>query len=233
MTTHYWGDNATSPCGRAVASAYGTSGHGYSSEWANVDCPACLAERPADVRTSLHPFYITFGVQYSREPNNLYGTEAHPYWPGADGKGWVRIMARTAEQARHVAHAYFGDRYAFLYPEDRFDTTADREYYPLGELAVIELGQLGIEGDGPHPIVSTSDPRLYGVGENTTVATRIEGIRKEDPGVDPDVALVHRTCLQRGLDLFERIDEHDSNVMAFELDWSVPNECPVCHTSLT
>ena len=186
-----------------------------------------------DVRTSLSPFYMTFPVHVSRTPSDMYGTELHPYWPAADGKGWVRIMARTAEQARHLAFAFFGDRYAFLYPEDKFDINEDRRFYPLGELAVIELGNLAVEGDGPKPIVSTSSPMLYGVGENTTVACRIEGTSKTDPGEDPDVGLVHRTCLERGKDLFEMVFDVDTNVQAFELDWAVPNECPVCHTSIT
>ena len=189
-----------------------------------------------DVRTSLLPFYLTFGVQYSRTACGHYGVETHPYWAGADSKGWVRIMARTAEQARNLAHAFFGERYAFLYPEDRFDTTADRQYYPLGELAVIELGNLAIEGDGPMPIVSTSDPELYGVTRDATVACRIEGELPSHFPLEPgtsDVELVHRTCLERGKELFLSIDTIDTNVMAYELDWAVPHECPVCHTSIT
>jgi hypothetical protein len=46
FVTHYWGRRAMSPCGREVASAYSINGHGYSTEWADVDCPACLNNRP-------------------------------------------------------------------------------------------------------------------------------------------------------------------------------------------
>jgi hypothetical protein len=178
-----------------------------------------------DVRTSLHPFYLTFGVQYEYQE--------HPYWKGADPAGWVRIMAKTHDAAIALARAYFGERYAFLYPADHFNADEDRKYYPHGELAVIEQGNLTVEGDGPKPIVTTSEPELYGVAQDATVAVRIEGILKENPGVDPDVELFHRTCVERGTELFARIDERDNNVQAFELDWSVPNECPVCGVSIT
>lgn len=107
-----------------------------------------------DVRTSLVPFYMTFPVSISRDPSDLYGTELHPHWPGADGKGWVRIMARTADQANTLARSHFGERYAFIYPADKFDTNADRRFYPMGELAVIELDNPVTEGDGPKPITT-------------------------------------------------------------------------------
>lgn len=187
-----------------------------------------------DVRTSLLPFYMTFPVQISRTPIPFYGQETHPYWPGADGKGWVRIMARTADQAMTLARAYFGERYAFIYPADKFDTTADREYYPLGEIAVIELGNLAIEGDGPKPIVTTSEPELYGVASNTTVGCRIEGELKGRPNPEAnDVELFHRTCVERGKALFDQVFNVDYNLMAFELDWDTPNDCAVCHHPLS
>lgn len=191
-----------------------------------------------DVRTSLHPFYVTFGVQYSRTPSDLYGTETHPYWPeGADKDGWVRIMAKTHDQAVNLARAYFGERYAFIYPADRFDTTKERKWFPLGELAVIELGSVplpGNPGDAPQPIVTTSEPNLYGVADHTTVAARIEGelIGRPNPEAS-DVELVHRDCLDEGRELFVQVFNVDTNVMAFELDWAVPHECPVCHVSIT
>jgi hypothetical protein len=184
-----------------------------------------------DVRTSLLPFFLTFGVQYEYKE--------HPYWKGADPAGWVRIMARTADQAMTLAHAYFGEHYAFLYPADKFDTDEDRKYYPHGELAVIELGSVplpGNPGDAPQPIVTTSQPELYGVAPGTTVACRIEGELPSHFPLEPgtsDVELVHRTCLERGKALFTRIDNVDTNVMAFELDWAEPHECPVCETSIT
>jgi hypothetical protein len=35
-----------SPCGREPMSVYsGVMGHGYTTDWADVDCPACLEEK--------------------------------------------------------------------------------------------------------------------------------------------------------------------------------------------
>lgn len=62
IVMHYWGENAASPCGRSVASAYSANGHGYTSEWSEVDCPACLATRRKS-RTSgssEEPSYMMF-----------------------------------------------------------------------------------------------------------------------------------------------------------------------------
>lgn len=190
-----------------------------------------------DVRTSLHPFYVTFGVRYSRTPD-YYGTETHPYWPGADGRGWVRITAHTQDQAMTLAQAYFGEHYAFCYPADKFDTTADREYYPLGELAVIELGNLAIEGDGPKPIVTTSEPQLYGVAPGTTIGARIIGRLKQGSDEDAvekvgyDMEYVHREHFMAGVELFDVVDEVDQNVMAYEMDWANPWDCAVCRRPL-
>lgn len=61
IVMHYWGDNATSPCGRYVASAYSTNGHGYTSNWTEVDCPACLAENSRTSGTKPEePSYMMF-----------------------------------------------------------------------------------------------------------------------------------------------------------------------------
>lgn len=193
-----------------------------------------MTDQTTDGRPSvpqLHPFFVTFGVQYSHEP--------HPYWKGADPNGWVRIMAKSADAAYALAHAYFGERYAFLYPADRFDTAADREFYPLGEIALIEQGNLAMEGDGPKPIASTSEPEMYGVPSQATVACRIEGILKHGGDADAieklgyEVEYVHPGCFEAGSMMFASISEVDRNVMAYELDWSVPYECPVCEVSIT
>jgi hypothetical protein len=46
ITLHYWGENATSPCGRYVGEVYqGVRGHGYVSNWNDVDCEKCLKEK--------------------------------------------------------------------------------------------------------------------------------------------------------------------------------------------
>lgn len=187
-----------------------------------------------DVRTPVHqPFYLTFGLQYEYE--------THPYWAGADPSGWVKILAKNSSAAEALARAYFGDRYAFLYPATHFDISAERKHFAKGELAVIEQGSVplpGNPGNAPQPIVTTSEPELYGVLPNATVACRIEGRLKGDPTdsyekLGYDVRLFHRTCVERGKDMFDEVFSVDRNVRAFELDWAVPCECPVCEVSLT
>lgn len=234
MTTHSMGNGFYSPCGLEPASVYHGFEGAFTTEWADVDCATCLASRidayRIDVRPSLLPFYVTFGVQYRYQD--------HPYWEGADPSGWVTIMAPSYDKAMALAHAYFGDRYAFIYPADKFDTTADRKWYPKGELAVLTLGDLTIEGDGPKPIVTTSESWLYGVGDNAIVAARLVGRLK---GVESDsheklgydVEVVHLHCLDGAIELFAVVENIDRHVHAFELDWAVPNECPVCDISIT
>lgn len=68
-------------------------------------------------------FFITFGVQYSRVP--------HPTFPLAHPDGWVVIEAPDEEAAREHAYARLGQRWAFIYTADTFDTS----WHPLGELA--------------------------------------------------------------------------------------------------
>lgn len=71
-------------------------------------------------------FYLTFGLKY-RDGN-------HPFWTGADGGGWVRIEADNEETARAIASQFFGMRWAFIYPEDHFNTRDDRPFYPKGQI---------------------------------------------------------------------------------------------------
>lgn len=82
-------------------------------------------------------FYLTFGVQYPREP--------HPTWSGADKNGWVKIIARDEPAARQLAIAHFRQHWSMLYPADHFDEEENKlRYYPLGQLAVIT--SKGMEG---------------------------------------------------------------------------------------
>lgn len=71
-------------------------------------------------------YYLTFGLKY-RDGN-------HPFWTGADGKGWVRIEAYDEEVARNIARQFFGFRWAFIYREEDFNTGEDRRFYPKGQL---------------------------------------------------------------------------------------------------
>lgn len=86
-------------------------------------------------------FYLTFGIKYPTEP--------HPYWTGADHSGWVRITAQSDYFARLIAKQFFGDAWAFLYPEAHFDTSDSRRHFSKGEL--LHLKQLN------HP-----SPKGYG-----------------------------------------------------------------------
>lgn len=73
---------------------------------------------------------MTFGVQYPRE--------THPHWTGADSAGWVLITAESEDMARSIARQFFGDAWSFIYADWDFDTSADRRYYPRGEIMHIE-----------------------------------------------------------------------------------------------
>lgn len=177
-----------------------------------------------DGRPSLQSFYLTFGTQYHYE--------AHPHWAGVNPDGWVRIEAADEGRARGLVFLHFDSNWSMLCPEQYFR----REYFPAGELAVIRVGQAqSFVGIQLHPIedVSSHDPRYHGVMAATQVAHRIEGIFKDNPGTDPDAVYVHPECAEDGAALFARIDEVDPDVQAFELDWAVPYECPICKASLT
>lgn len=46
VVTHYWGEQAQSPCGRYVGSVYyGVQGHAYTTDWKHVDCATCLSSQ--------------------------------------------------------------------------------------------------------------------------------------------------------------------------------------------
>lgn len=50
LTTHHMGNGLTSPCGLEPASVYNGFQGGFSTDWADVDCAACL-----DTRTDVRP----------------------------------------------------------------------------------------------------------------------------------------------------------------------------------
>lgn len=66
-------------------------------------------------------FYVTFGMQYPREP--------HPVWPGAHHDGYVVIVAPDERTARGAAFAAFGQHWSMIYEHE-----PDPGYFPLGEL---------------------------------------------------------------------------------------------------
>lgn len=180
--------------------------------------------------TPLQNFYVSFGMQYSYEH--------HPYWAGAHPEGWLRVQAPDEEAARLLVRSFIGNRYAFMYPENRFNT----KWFPRGELAWIATdgGIWAAAGVGaPTPQFGPSDCRYYGVDTNEVVAARIEGVLSEGSDKDAieklgyEAETVHKRCLTEGLALFATVHEVDSRVMAGELDYADPHECPVCETSIT
>lgn len=191
--------------------------------------------------TPLAKFYLTFGVKYSH-------TE-HPTWPGANPDGWVLIEAVSEERARGLAYLYFKEYWSMLTPESHFPAQLNKQKYsPLGEIARLKVGYSSIPVDGrltpagdpvgapayAVEINGTSDPLYYGVMHGKVIGTRIEGHFKVDP--DPelyDVVYAHEECHQQALELFSGVVSEDDRVLAEEIDWSHPHECPVCGVSLT
>lgn len=175
-------------------------------------------------RPPLKDFYLTFGVKYPAD-------EVHPHWPGANSKGYVRILATDEEQARHTARQHFGLLWSHLHEPIHFNP----ERWPEGELAVIVQER----ADAPVRWFNSSQPDYYGVKANDVVAVRVEGKLKADSDEDAieelgyEVEYFHPHCATEGMGLFEHISEVDMHVLAFELDWNSPTHCPVCETSIT
>lgn len=176
-------------------------------------------------RFPLQPFFLTFGAKYGTD-------EVHPYWPHANGKGYVRVLASDAEAARITVRQHFGLAWAFIYEPIHFNPNS--HYWPMGELAVI------VEDVGTNPVrwLNQSQPEFYGVDPRKVIAHRIEGIRKDSP-IEPEdeldyaVGVFHPDCADEGRDLFTRITEEDAHVMAFEFDWATDTTCEVCKETLT
>lgn len=175
------------------------------------------------VPTPLQNFYLTFGV--------MYPSTTHPHWPGADGGGWVRVLATDEEAARYTVRQHFGSAWCFLYDEQHFNPKG----FSKGELAVI------VQQRNTDPVrwFSASDPQFHGREEREVVAVRVEGILKENSDADAvrelgsAVETFHPQCATEGIALFKEIHDVDMEVLAFELDWSQPYHCEVCQESIT
>lgn len=180
-------------------------------------------------------FYLTFGVKYRHEP--------HPFWKGADPSGWVTIVAGSEPEARRTASLYFGEAWSMLYPDNHFNEALNKaQFYPRGEIARIEAGNV-TEGVGlPTPRFEVSDPRFHGHEDTDIVACRIEGRAKarfrertsdsfEELGYD--AVVVHPQCFERAVLFFAEVTDVDRAVQAGELDWTDPQECDVCEVSIT
>lgn len=240
MVTHNMGNGFTSPCGLEPASVYFGFEGAFTTDWADVDCPTCLTHNPQRSTPvvanpevgapKLRTFYVSFGMMYAHEK--------HPHWPGAHPHGWLEVQAPDEEAARLLLRTFIGTRYAFMYDEERFE----RKWHPRGRLATITTngGIFPAEGvEPPTPLFGPSDCRYYGVDTNVVVAARIEGVLSEGSDADCieklgyEAELVHKECLTEGLALFKEVHEVDSRVMAGELDYADPHECPVCEVSIT
>lgn len=249
--THHMGDGYASPCGLEPAAVYRGFQGAFSTDWADVDCPACLTKRPAGVGAptpQLQKFYLTFGVQYSHTP--------HPTWPGANPDGWVLIEAVTESRARGLAYLYFKEYWSMLTPEAHFPAELNKaRYYPLGEIARLRVGHSSIMVDSRLTIdgkavscpkfavpATASDPLWYGVFDHEVMACRIEGKAKPEyvrhtsdsyEELGYDAMIVHPHCYDAAARRFSAITEVDRQVQAGELDWADPQECDVCGVSIT
>jgi hypothetical protein len=73
----------------------------------------------------IEPFYVTFGVRYSNDPDR---GERHPL--GFTKDNYIVIEAPDFAMAQRIAQAILGDKYAFIYDYADFmeDGTFDRWY---------------------------------------------------------------------------------------------------------
>ena len=62
-------------------------------------------------------FYLTFG---QRSPFR---------------NGWVEIIARSESEARDCAFEALGDKWAFMYSEEKF-TDRERSFFPTGKIGM-------------------------------------------------------------------------------------------------
>lgn len=77
---------------------------------------------------SVEEFYVTFGVQYTKNPE--YGG---PTRLGMHKDGYAVIEAPDEAIARAFAQAVFGDEWSRLYTAAEYDVD-NRKYQPDGEL---------------------------------------------------------------------------------------------------
>lgn len=73
--------------------------------------------------TRLQTFFITFGVQYPREP--------HPRAVWAHKDGWLEVLAPNENEARLMAYEVLGNAWSFIYDQFTFRS----HLHQLGPLA--------------------------------------------------------------------------------------------------
>lgn len=100
--------------------------------WFNF-CPTCglklnkekILSKLRIEKEQMPEFYITFGQQYRQEKHPV--SYVHP-------DGYVKIIAKDADQARAKAFEVFGKRWSFFYEE-----VPKAEHFPLGVLETLYL----------------------------------------------------------------------------------------------
>ncbi|ALY10876.1 hypothetical protein WILDE_94 [Arthrobacter phage Wilde] len=168
-------------------------------------------------------FYITFGQKYRHEP--------HPLFKNAHPDGWVRVIAATETEARNLVASYIGPAWAFCYDEQRFDPEAMKmRFYPKGELALVTMD--GVSDEALVQRYSPSSPEFYGQHPGDHLGNRIVGKLLESPSEFYDVEYFHDDCLAEGYGLFAHIEDVDTNVISFEMDWASRWTCAVCKREL-
>lgn len=168
-------------------------------------------------------FYVTFGQKYRHEPHPMF-KDAHP-------EGWVRVEAVDEYEARNLIASCIGPVWSFIYDERRFNPEAAKmRWYPKGELASIT--EAGASTEALVQRYTPSAPEFYGVSNREPIGNRIIGKLKESPSEFYDVEYFHDYCLAEGYGLFSHIEEVDTNVLAFEMDWANPWMCAGCDERL-
>lgn len=71
-------------------------------------------------------YYVTFGLKYA--------TETHPHVPGINPDSYVEVDAISELDARTEVFNIFGDKWAFIYNESKFN----KDSFPRGKFATLE-----------------------------------------------------------------------------------------------
>lgn len=79
----------------------------------------------------MNKFYLTFGVQYSRE-SHPRGAHVHP-------DGYVVITAEGRDIARDLVVQLYGLQWSDLYTEDEFQAQYMTRHFPRGVLLNIQV----------------------------------------------------------------------------------------------
>lgn len=95
-------------------------------------------------------WYLTFGVQYAREP--------HPFGPkGGNPNGFVTVKAQSEAEARDQVMGLIGTKWSMLYSESEFveaepEGTRTVDYFPDGCSGVILDGKFTLTSELSSPI---------------------------------------------------------------------------------